>query len=266
MKVIFFLLLLSSYSWSQCKLPPGEVIKVGCSYECGLANKLRLKIASFSTGHKVELLDLKTNINLIGEMDAFLIAGGADIHYRLYQDQVDEYDQRRIKKFSSYFRSSETGEKRDIYESQLLKMYNEQERFSRVPMLGICRGMQMMGVSQGLPLYQDIEAETGIPNREYLLDRVEILQGPTVMSAIFPKGSFYASKYHHQGIYLPYYFTKHQEYPKVRISAFSHNKKIAEALEFTHRPALGVQFHPEYSLPSGIFEWFLNKACEKKLN
>ncbi|HLW57229.1 MAG TPA: gamma-glutamyl-gamma-aminobutyrate hydrolase family protein [Bacteriovoracaceae bacterium] len=266
MKLFLVLLLVSSFSWSKCELPPNEVIKIGCSHECGFMNSLRLKIAALSTGHKIELIDLKTDLALIDEMDAFLIPGGEDIHYRLYIDKVDRLARNQIEKYNSHYRTSENGDKRDLFESRLLKTYNEEERFSRVPLLGICRGMQMMGVAQGLPLYQDIEEELKIPNREYVLDKVEIPQGPTVMSAIFPGGSFYATKYHHQGINLPYYFSRYQEFPEVKVTAFSHNKKIAEALEYTHRPALGVQFHPEYSLPSGIFQWFLNKACEKKLN
>jgi len=261
--ILFFA---ASTTWAKCELPPEESIKIGCSYECGFANSLRLKIAASLTGHKVELIDMGTDLAKINQVDAFLIPGGADIHPRIYRDQVDKYAQKRIDDFSSYYRPSKEGESRDIFESQLLKLYNEEEKFAYVPLLGICRGMQMMGVAQGLPLYQDIEAELKIPNREYLFDKVDIPQGPTIMSAIFPSGKFYATKYHHQGISVPYYFSNHERFSRVRLTAFSHDKKIAEAIEYSHRPALGVQFHPEYSLPSDIFEWFLNKACEYKIN
>lgn len=263
--LIATVLMTSAVAWSKCELPPGEKIKIGCSYECGTANSLRLKVAAMLAGYEVELIDLKTDMTLIDKVDGFLIPGGADIHPRIYRDKVDSRAQSRIDEFSSLYRTSKEGEARDLFESQLLKTYSEEERFTRTPLLGICRGMQMMGATQGIPLYQDIETELKIHNREFLFDKVTIPQGPTIMSAIFPKGTFFAAKYHHQALNLPYYFTKHESFPKLRITAFSHDKKIAEALEYTHRPALGVQFHPEYSLPSGIFEWFLTKSCEKKI-
>lgn len=267
MKFLFGMLLMSSaVAWSKCELPPGEKIKIGCSYDCGMANRLRLKVAAMLTGFDVELIDLGTDLALIDKVDGFLIPGGADIHARIYRDKVDVAAKNRIDKFNSYYRSSDEGERRDLFESQLLKKYSEEDKFATVPLLGICRGMQMMAVSEGIPLYQDIESELKIPNREYMIDKVEIPQGPTIMSAIFPKGTFMASKYHHQALNLPYYYQNNQKFPRLRVTAYSHDKKIAEAIEYNHRHALGVQFHPEYSLPNGIFEWFLNKSCEKKIN
>lgn len=267
MKFLLGMILMSSaLAWGKCELPPGEKIKIGCSYECGMANRLRLKIAAILSGYDIELIDLGTDLTLIDKVDGILIPGGADINARIYRDRADAAARSRIDKYNSYYRSSEEGERRDLFESQLLKQYNEDEKFMTVPLLGICRGMQMMAVSEGLPLFQDIEAELKMANREFLVDKVDIPQGPTIMSAIFPKGSFLAAKYHHQAINLPYYYHNHQKFSRIKITAYSNDKKIAEAIEYNHRHALGVQFHPEYSLPSGIFEWFLTKSCEKKLN
>lgn len=267
MKFLIGMLLFSStFTWSKCELPPGEKIVIGCSHECGLANRLRLTVAAKLSGHEIELIDLKTDMTLIDRVDALLIPGGADIHPRFYRENVDKRAQNRIDQFESHYRASKEGEARDTFEWKLLKIYDEEERFSKVPLLGICRGMQMMAVAHGVPLVLDIEAELKFANREYLIDKVTIPQGPTTMSAIFPSGSFYASKLHHQALDLPYYYHRYSDFPRLKVTAFSHDKKIAEAVEYNHRPALGVQFHPEYSLPSGIFEWFLTKSCEKKLN
>lgn len=249
----------------SCKLPEKETIKVGCTYQCGIAYKLRLKVASMITGLPVEIIDMNTNMSLMNSMDAILIPGGADIHPRLYEELVDDAEKKLIAIHKDKFRASDEGAARDIFEFQVLKKYQSENRYSKTPLLGICRGMQMMGVSQGLPLYQDIESELKIPNREYVIDEVSIPKGPTMMSSIFPSGEFYASKLHHQGIKGSYYYNKVSQFPHIKLTAFSHKKRIVEAIEFTNRPALGVQFHPEMSLPNNIFEWFLNKACEKKI-
>lgn len=267
MKKAFLLsfLIIPQLTWAKCELPKAEVLKIGCAYECGLANSLRLKIAAMRAGYKLELIDMNSDLTGIADFDGILIPGGADIHPRFFLDRVDKFAKKRAEKFSSYYRPSAEGEVRDVFELQVLKEYNNNEYYSQTPLLGICRGMQLMGVSQGLPLYQDIQAELGIANREWLFDKVDIPQGPTLMSSLFPSGSFWASKKHHQSVNGSYYNNHHKIFPQIKISAFSHERKIIEAIEYTHRPALGVQFHPEYSLPSPIFEWFLSKACEKKI-
>lgn len=251
-------------SWGSCQLPKDTTLKIGCTYQCGLAYKVRLKVASFITGLPIEIIDMQTDMNLLHTVDGILIPGGADIHPRFYKEGVDEIEKKIIEKNQHKFRASAEGEVRDLFEFQVLKKYTTDSHFSGVPLLGICRGMQMMGVAEGLPLHQDIEAELSIPNREYVIDEVVVPAGPTIMSAIFPEGSFYATKLHHQGIRASYYFNRAAEFSNIRLTSFSHKKKIVESLEYQNRAALGVQFHPEMSLPNNIFEWFLNKACERK--
>ncbi len=263
-KLLFVVSLFPLVSWGSCQLPKEAKLKIGCTYQCGVAYKIRLKVASLITGIPVDIIDMNTDMNLLNTVDGILIPGGADIHPRYYEGRVDEAEKRLIDKHKDKFRASTEGEVRDLFEFQVLKKYSSDSRFSQIPLLGICRGMQMMGVAEGLPLYQDIESELAIPNREYVIDEVVVPQGPTMMSSIFPSGSFYATKLHHQGIRVSYYFNKASDYPNVRLTSFSHKKKIAESLEYQNRPALGVQFHPEMSLPNNIFEWFLNKACERK--
>ena len=51
-------------------------------------------------------------------------------------------------------------EVRDEFELLLLKHAFER----RMPVFGICRGVQMIGVALGATLFQDIESQLGIPS------------------------------------------------------------------------------------------------------
>src|SRR5690606_27565109 len=131
---------------------------------------------------------------------------------------------------------SSEGKRRDPFEYQLVKNYSEDDQFKDLPMLGICRGMQMMSVAQGIPLYLDIKTEVGIKNRKNLFDLVKVEEKDSLMSSIYNRGSLRGYKIHHQGIRVPYYLKNQENYPNTRVSAFSNNMKIAEAIEYTHRP------------------------------
>jgi GxxExxY protein len=99
-------------------------------------------------------------------------------------------------------------------------------------MLGICRGMQMMSVAQGLPLYLDIATELGIPNRQYKLDQIDITESPSLMSSLYGDNKFRAVELHHQGIRVDYYEANKQSYPQVSVSSYSNNGMIAESIEY----------------------------------
>ena len=89
------------------------------------------------------------------------------------------------------------------------------------------------------------------------------------MSKLFDDGSIKGFKMHHQGIRMDYYEENRHDYPLTKVTAISHGGKIAEAIEYTHRPALGVQYHPEKSFTYAarpVFEWFFEKACEYKMS
>ena len=57
---------------------------------------------------------------------------------------------------------------------------------------------------------------------------------------------------------------EHKEmWPELRISAVSHDGKMVEAIEFTDRPVLGVQFHSELTInsaPRKVFHWIIQEA------
>ena len=261
----------SLYAEASCKLPKGEKITVGCTYKCDFFTRSRLKAAGARLGYKVKVIDLSKNKNLDSALygvDSVLIPGGADIHPRFYLKNVTpelrEYTQNNL----HLVKLTEEGKQRDVFEYSLLrKLISAPVENQKFPILGICRGMQMMSVAQGLPLYLDIKTELGIPNRLYKFDRINVKDEESLMSSLYGEKKFSGFQMHHQGIRVDYYEAHKNEYPNVNVTAYSNKDLVAEAIEYKGMTALGVQYHPEKSLPSAtypVYKWFLTKACEFK--
>lgn len=248
-----------------CELPKGEVLTVGCSYNCDFFYRARLTLNAWSLGYSTEIIDLSTEKPemALSKIDAVLLPGGADINPDFYA--VSSEIKTHIEKNRSLVNFTEEGKKRDGFEYELVKRYSSDDSYKNLPMLGICRGLQMMSVAKGIPLYLDLEREVGISNRMHRFDKIE--RSPaSLMSKIYSE-DIKAYKIHHQGIRVAYFEQNQSQYPTVKLTAFSHDNKIAEAIEYTDRPALGVQFHPERSFSGAstpIFKWFLTQACEYK--
>ena len=275
MKILFLLIfLISSVSiHASCKLPAGQKITIGCSYQCDFSTRFRIRAAAARLGYKVEFknISLKKDVTeSLSSIDSVLIPGGADIHPRFYLKEVSpelrEYTERNIE----LVKLTEEGKKRDLFEYTLLKIFlNGGDVYRKLPLLGICRGMQMMSVAEGLPLYLDIKTELGIPNRQYKFDRIHITEKDGLMASLYGDKEFSGLEMHHQGIRVDYFEAHKNDFPNVRVSAFSNDGKIAEAIEYKDFNALGVQYHPEKSLPETtypVYKWFLTKACEYKIS
>lgn len=271
MKHLLTILVLISFSafGGDCKLPPKTKLVIGCTYKCGLDYKLRLNFSAWALGYDIDVVDLRKLGPLkeaLAKVDGVVIPGGADINPDYYVDKVTPELRRYTEENRHLVKFTEEGNIRDPYEYAFIKSYINDEKNSELPLLGICRGMQMMTVGQGIPLYLDIKTELGIKNRRYLFDRIQ-LEKSTALDSIYLNDNFKAYKLHHQGLRVPYYREHADLYPEVRVSAFSNNGKIAEGIEYLNRPAVGVQYHPEKSLTTAsapIFRWLLTRSCEYK--
>lgn len=276
-KFIFIALALSISlsSFSACELPKGQRLKIGCAYGCDFIYRFRLFLSSMSSGYPIKVVNMRSMKNMteaLNSVDGILIPGGADIDPEFYLDDVTPELQKYTRENLSLVNFSQEGKYRDQYEHDLVQRYSTDERYENLPMLGICRGMQMMSVVQGIPLYLDIKTELGIRNRQKVFDRISINkqeENNTLMEKLFGDNPFKGFKLHHQGVRMDYYREHKATYPLTKITAVSNDGKIAEAIEYLHRPALGVQYHPEKSLQRAsqpVFEWLFEKACEYKLS
>lgn len=272
-KNVFFSLAIGlSVTSYACELPHNETIQIGCSSDCDFLYRFRIMTTAWGLGLRTEIRQLIGTPDLkqaMLDVDALLIPGGADIDPKYYLESVTPELAEYTKKNLHLVKWSKEGERRDPFEYALVKTYSEDEAFKDKPLLGICRGFQMMTVAQGIPLYLDIKTELGIRNRKNLFDRVLITEKNSLMDQLYSQESLKGFKAHHQGLRVSYYEAHEDEYPNVRVTAHSNLGKIAEALEYTHRPALGVQYHPEKSFTATsapVLRWFLTKACESKIS
>jgi len=261
----------TKFSSENCSLPKGEQIVVGCTVDCGRFNKWALRRYARKNGYKVKIIDLYSENQTpdISAVDAILIPGGADINPKFYTQNIDEELRLHIESLDYLVNYTEEGKRRDQFEYDLLKNYFSSQSESELytPVLGICRGMQMLTVSQGIPLIVDIKKELGIKNRRYTLDKIKITNPESLISEIQGRTTFRGVELHHQGLRLDYFKANREKWPHLDVTALSNGDRIAEVLEFYNRPALGVQFHTEYTFGKTrrrIFSWLLKRACIKK--
>jgi len=256
---------------ASCKLDRNEVITVGCTWRCSRWNKWGIRKAARRAGYKVNIVNLfsETQSPDLSQVDAILMPGGADINPKYYISKVEPELQEHIKSLDYLVNYSSEGTKRDPFEYNLLNKYFSDSDMALTPILGICRGMQMLTVQQGIPLYVDIKKELGFKNRRWKLDKVYSTNPESVVENAVGDDIFWGVKYHHQGLRLNYFNENKDRWPHLEVTSVSNNKKIAESLEFYNRPIVGVQYHPEWTFGKvrrGLFGWLLNRACHKKQN
>ncbi len=175
------------------------------------------------------------------KLDGLVIGGGSDIDPRLY-------GARRHPK------TVHIDHKRDKMEWALIeKLYRR-----KVPMLGICRGMQMLNVFFGGTLNQHI-LDMDLPythQKSALPHKIVFIKPHTLLYSILKVRQCEVNSIHHQAV---------EKVGKgLQVSATDKNK-IVQAIEHTDYPfLLGVQWHPEYmpqsSLQRKLFQAFVDKV------
>lgn len=187
---------------------------------------------------------------LLDRIDGLLLSGGADINPILVgEDPVPALHG--------------INTERDLFELTLTRLaYNRQ-----IPMLGICRGIQVLAAALGGTIMQDIA--TSLPHTQLIkhsqdTDRatathfVEAVEGSRIAELLGKR--FAVNSFHHQAV--------GQCGPRLRITAQSADGVI-EAIESTEmKSIIGVQWHPECFIAEGdtcmmpLFQQFVNDASE----
>ncbi|MBS4032077.1 MAG: gamma-glutamyl-gamma-aminobutyrate hydrolase family protein [Clostridiales bacterium] len=111
-----------------------------------------------------------------------------------------------------------------------------------IPVLGICRGVQLLNIAAGGTLHQDLAGTARVQHdqkapRSYPIHRVSVKR-PSLLYHIVQQERFRVNSMHHQAVKSPG--------AGAVISAVA-DDGVVEAVEFPHHPfALGVQWHPEW--------------------
>jgi gamma-glutamyl-gamma-aminobutyrate hydrolase PuuD len=190
---------------------------------------------------------------LESEFDGVLFTGGEDVDPALYDEKIRD-------------KSVRVDRARDEFESALLDRALEH----RLPILGICRGMQMIDVKFGGSLYQDLPTELSLAEQlkvDHKQDgeRTEPTHAVTVtepesrLGEVF-SGSCRVNSLHHQAI--------KRVGRGLKVTAYSEDG-LPEAVEAADEYPflLAVQWHPEEMVEHAeqlkIFEKFLAKCREE---
>ena len=164
-------------------------------------------------------------------LDGLVLQGGADISPQSYGEQPQRPDW--------------AGDRlRDAYEMELLHEFMEAGK----PVLGICRGAQLINVAHGGTLYQDIATQYDKPaihlhdDYDKYAHAIE-WEATSGLAKLYPEqtGGGVVS-IHHQAI---------KALGKgLRVEARSVGDGLIEAVRLEGRPyVLGVQWHPEFHPP-----------------
>ncbi|HVB86575.1 MAG TPA: gamma-glutamyl-gamma-aminobutyrate hydrolase family protein [Candidatus Dormibacteraeota bacterium] len=166
------------------------------------------------------------------QMDGLLLVEGEDIEPKRYAAQKENF--RYLEK---------THPLKDEVELRLLRHALR----NKIPVLGICRGSQLINVACGGVLYGDVKKEKRSRLRHIHPDRYDVYRHPVEVVPGTPLARWYGRKmlrvnsYHHQGIRrLAHRLRPMAHAPDGLVEAYFDPR--AEFL-------VGLQFHPERMLP-----------------
>jgi microsomal dipeptidase-like Zn-dependent dipeptidase/gamma-glutamyl-gamma-aminobutyrate hydrolase PuuD len=186
---------------------------------------------------------------IVAGLDGLVLTGGKDVNPLWYREDPLQP-------------LGDVDPLRDEYELKLIKLATDRN----IPLLGICRGEQLINVAFGGTLYQDIPSQrAGKP----LIKHVQKMSGEYVshtvsvapksqLAAIIGAGKQGVNTFHHQAV--------KDIAPGFRAVAYS-TDSIVEAIEaWPERPILAVQWHPEALVGGGdttmlkLFAFLVGKA------
>ncbi len=192
--------------------------------------------------------DTDALINTLEHIDGLLLSGGGDLNPLFLKEEP-------IRELHSI------NYKRDLSELLITRLAYDRQ----IPILGICRGIQVLTAALDGELYQDIYSQceghllkhSQDLDRRYASHTVQLAED-SLISKIFNESTIAVNSFHHQAVKTPG--------PHLKTCATAPDG-IIEAVESSeYKSILGVQWHPEcFALRQDesmrpVFNWLINEA------
>ena len=197
--------------------------------------------------------------SLLDNLDGILLSGGADLNPLL----VGEEPIPQLRWINA---------ERDVPELMLIELAYERQ----IPMLGICRGIQMLAAALGGSVYQDLGVQ--YKDAPLIKHSQDLAREQASHMVYICKDSVFGNILKNEGlpesdkgeIMLPVNSFHHQAISvagdKLRVVARSSDGVIEAVESSEYKSIVGVQWHPECFLSGGnkshmpIFNWLVNES------
>ena len=165
--------------------------------------------------------------DLMRDIGGLLLCGGPDVHPERYGQKPDPDARLQLRP------------ELDDLEFRVLEYALAKD----MPVLAICRGMQVLNVAFGGRLIQDLSGHRNDDpndNEEHTSHLIYVAPGAKSAAIIGSAGFFKVNSYHHQGL------TEAHRAPRLMSTAYSVEDGLVEGLESPeHSWVIGLQCHPE---------------------
>lgn len=181
-------------------------------------------------------------------IDGLIVVGGIDVNPMIYNE-------------SYLFEQGESSTRRDLYEMKLIQECAKRH----IPILGICRGIQIINVAFGGTLFQDNKLASSLVNqhqqkerKDYPVHSIQVKEN-TFLYDIVGK-EYCVNSFHHQSV---------KRLAEGFMIVAKSSDGIIEAIQHKEKNIWGVQFHPEMmhrrdEKMLDIFKAFIQKCEEVK--